>query len=207
MNKLHILSFVSPYNVIQGPSRYENTSSAKTLPTPRVTATVTGSNCPIDGDGQWGLAGAVRKSPPAQQRLIGGGGGARRSCEVRWSDAPAEGPSPWAATALIGETELTSVCVDLRIQVAAMKLDKVMVIVVVLLSSVYCQDSDEWTGLLEQVREFITIVVNLTVYLIWPGSSAEQVAKFGGDSGSARENHQKTCTATQKSGNPEETLQ
>lgn len=48
---------------------------------------------------------------------------------------------------------------DLRAQVAAMKLDRLAFIVVVLLSSVYCQDSDGWTGMLEQVRRCIVVII------------------------------------------------
>lgn len=57
---------------------------------------------------------------------------------------------------------------DLRTQVAGMELDKLLVILVVLLSSVYCQDSDGWTGELEQVRGFIIIIIIIIVYLAIP---------------------------------------
>lgn len=67
--------------------------------------------------------------------------------------------SLWAATAVVGESELTGAWVDLRAQVAAMKLDRLVVIVAVLLSSVYCQDSDGWTGMLEQVRCIVVIIM------------------------------------------------
>lgn len=75
---------------------------------------------------------------------------------------------------------------DLRTQVAAMKLDKLLVIAVVLLSSVYCQDSDGWTGLLEQVRVFIVVVgvgvitMSIQLYTLislqdkWPNSAVIQ---------------------------------
>lgn len=44
-----------------------------------------------------------------------------------------------------------------------MKLDKLVVIVIVLLASVYCQDSDGWTGMLEQVRGFIVVAIIISI--------------------------------------------